>query len=145
MLLVIMWLLQGLYLLPARDFPNRLALLCSLTDSERVDQGQWTPHGTDWSCQVSPRAPLHLGQQSFKRQRHYLHSSPPEQRGQWSVSTPGTAPLGLREAGAFSSVTALSHSPSVLTSDIQRAIRRVCWAQGQASPCHLAQRLCFGI
>lgn len=69
--------------------------------------------------------------------------SPRAEMGQWSASRPGTAPLGggfLCPGPTCSSITPLSHSGS---SDIQRASRRSCWIQGQASLSPRAQRLCF--
>ena len=67
------WHLQGL----ASLLPNRLALLCLLTDSERVGQGQWTPYQTEWPRQIPARTSLHVGQRSFRRHGHYLYNAPP--------------------------------------------------------------------
>lgn len=118
------------------NFPNRLALAPVLaSNSERTDQAQWAPYWTGWSYRVPAGTSPHLGQQSFRRYRRYLHNSPPQLR--WVTVCINTRDSSLRLLGPWcckgfwdpapcpvpSFVTALSHSSSVTTSEVQSAIR----------------------
>lgn len=149
------WHLQGL----ASLLPNKLALLCLHTDSERVGQGQWTPYQTEWAHQIPARTSLHLGQRSFRRQGHYLYNTPPLERWvpMFCFDTRDSSPgpeggpgcwksfLGFQSLPHLSFVTALSHSSSVITSEVQRAIRRLYWIQDQALLRPRTQGLSLGI
>lgn len=139
------WHLQGLSSLLPRMSPNRLALLCLLTDSERGCRGQRVPYLNEWSFQTPAMTSLPLEQWTFRRHPIIISVTLPHSRNlrqgagcplQHKDCSPG--PEGglqvLNElSGIPSFVTAFSCFSSIITSKVQRAIRSLYWVQGQAS------------